>query len=773
MGIAKEKLSELDRIRIACNLFELKDQDKNRNELQGLCPIHGEKNTSFSYNYEKDVFHCLSCNASGDLVKLWSKVKGYTDIEGFKAFCNEYGISDPAKQKKKELPPLNNSFYKLGELPEPWIKRLYLIRGWSPEVIKKTGIRLQTMYQCKKTGQLNTLKKPERIAIPIKDTAGNITNIRLYLPGAKKMKIISWGSAYGSAKLFPSTPEKDKTVLLCEGESDTLCALSYGFNAITQTSKPRKWSKDHLSQFKGRNVVIAYDADKAGQNFAYKFAGPELLKVAKSVRVIVWPDFMGKMQDGNWPNDHGQDLTDFFIKHCKEKSDLQELIDSAVLFKAPKNEIQSQALDFYSRGVNDRLSFKPRLLADKILSEIDLLSDPKSGLLYSWNNEFWETSHENYIKARCIKLLGSESQQSRVNDAVFQATMLSTIERDRSVNDMQEWICLKNGMFNLDTHELKPHDKEFYSTLQVNVSYDSDSTKTCSRWLKYLDETVKTQEAIMQLQEFMGYCLTWDTSLSKCLILIGKGGDGKSQYLKILRELVGPENCSAVAFQDLEKDFSRSSLYMKSVNISTEIGKDVLKSPYFKAIVTGDPIDGCFKHKDSFTFTPTVKLAFAANDLPKVLDNSDGFFRRLLPVHFKTQFLENDSKTDPDLFDKLKAELSEIFMWALVGLERLRKQKRFTKSEETDDIIMNYRRLNNPVVCFVEDECIVDSVHSIKKKDLYDSYESYCSDGNYRCFSKENFFKELYAALSNIKQSRMSVEGKREYYVKGIQLNAE
>jgi len=770
MGIAKDKLTELDRIRIACNLFELKDQDKNRKELQGLCPIHGESNPSFSYNYEKDVFHCLSCTASGDLVKLWSKVKGYTDIEGFKAFCNEYGLSDTEKQKKnKELPPLNNAFYKLGELPEPWIKRLYLKRGWTPEIIKKIGIRLQTMYQCRKTGQLKSLKKPQRIAIPIKDKVGNITNVRLYLPGAKKMKIISWGSAYGSAKLFPPTPEKDKTVLLCEGESDTLCALSYGFNAITQTSKPKKWSKDHLKEFKGRDVVIAYDADKAGQKFAYSFAGPQLFNVAKSVRVLVWPDYMGKLQDGNWPNDHGQDLTDFFIKHCKEKSDLQELIDSAVL--SDLSEINDKSIEFFSRGVNDRLSFKPRLLADKILSETDLLSDPKSGLLYSWNNEFWETSHENYIKERCIKLLGNESQQSRVNDAVFQATMLSTIDKDRSVNDMQEWICLKNGMFNLDTHELKPHDKVFNSTLQLNISFDPDSKKTCDRWLTYLDETVETQEAIMQLQEFMGYCLTWDTSLSKCLILIGKGADGKSLYLKTLRELVGPENCSAVAFQDLEKDFSRSSLYMKSVNISTEIGKDALKSPYFKAIVTGDPIDGCFKHKDSFTFTPTVKLAFAANELPRVLDNSDGFFRRLLPVHFKNQFKENDSKTDPDLLEKLKDELSEIFMWALVGLERLRKQKRFTQSVETDDIILNYRRLNNPVVCFVEDNCSIVKGSKVPKDDIYKSFEKYCLNGNYRCHSRENFFKELHTVMNNLENCRPSVNGKRINAVKGIQLN--
>ena len=32
--------------------------------------------------------------------------------------------------------------------------------------------------------------------------------------------------------------------------------------------------------------------------------------------------------DGNWPDDHGQDLTDFFVKHGKTSQDLQALIDA-------------------------------------------------------------------------------------------------------------------------------------------------------------------------------------------------------------------------------------------------------------------------------------------------------------------------------------------------------------------------------------------------------------------------------------------------------------
>ena len=92
MGIALKHLSEAKRAEIARSLYKVTFGDKNRGKIIGLCPIHNENNPSFSYNYKKDVYKCLSCNADGDLLKLWSEVRGLGQKEGFRAFCTEYGI---------------------------------------------------------------------------------------------------------------------------------------------------------------------------------------------------------------------------------------------------------------------------------------------------------------------------------------------------------------------------------------------------------------------------------------------------------------------------------------------------------------------------------------------------------------------------------------------------------------------------------------------------------------------------------------------------------
>ena len=92
MGFAANHCDEGRRRDIARSLFTVTSVNETKGELHGLCPIHNESNPSFSYNYKKDVYKCLSCNADGDLVRLWSEVKGLGQKEGFKSFCAAFGI---------------------------------------------------------------------------------------------------------------------------------------------------------------------------------------------------------------------------------------------------------------------------------------------------------------------------------------------------------------------------------------------------------------------------------------------------------------------------------------------------------------------------------------------------------------------------------------------------------------------------------------------------------------------------------------------------------
>ncbi len=777
MGAAKKYLAEGHREDIARGLFKVTSQESGKGELHGLCPIHNEKRPSFSYNYKKDQYNCLSCGASGDLIKLFCLVKGFDQKKGFKEFCRINGIETSGKvthKSKKAIKDdikkddLESAFNMFPKLPGPWLKRLKVQRGWTKETLDAQDIRLQTHYRRKEDGKLIKLKYPERIAIPIRDKNGNFYNIRLYKLNAEAMKIISWGKGYGSSRLFPAVPDPKGYILLCEGEQDTLCALSHGFNAITQTSKRKVWPKNHKEVFRDRDVVIAYDADQAGQKYA-AFAADSLADTAASIRILTWPDEMGRQKDGTWPENHGEDLTDFFVKYRREPADLQDLVDQAVVYEK-KSESSGGYMEFFEIVGRGQLLFRPVLLAKRILQDMALLTDPQTGLQYIFNGRYWEPIADEYIADQCIKRLGIEAKQSRIKDAAFLIRNMSAIQRGRELNDRSEWICLKNCMFNLYSGETRPHDKNYNTTIGLNIEFNPDQPTACQRWIQYLDEVVKTPEVIDQLQEFAGYCLTRDVGYGKCLMLVGPGADGKSVFLKTLRKLVGPDNCSAVSFQELEDQFVRSGLYGKLLNISTEVGNRALESSYFKAIVTGDPITAAFKHKNQFTWVPYCKLALAGNKLPRIKDNSDGFHRRILPVQFKQQFLDGG---DLELENKIEAELSGIFLWAVAGLHRLRQQKKFTDCQETQDLLFDYRRSNNPILSFVEDECILDDDSEVTKDDLYKAFKTYCSTNGFIAFNKNNFYRELYLAVTNIHQYRARNGKKRTNKLKGIALESE
>jgi putative DNA primase/helicase len=273
---------------------------------------------------------------------------------------------------------------------------LRLRRGWSRDVVEKLGIRLLTHYR-KATSpyKLFSIQERRRLAIPIRDDAGTLWNIRTYYPflediPPKGSKMLSWANGHGHARLFPAanTLRPEGPVILCEGESDTICALSHGLNAITQTSKTTYWPEEHTKALTGRDVYIAYDADKPGQEYARK-AAKSLQAAGCTVYIITWPDYMGRQSDGDWPEKDGQDLTDFFVKHHKEVHEFTVLLEKARNVQQVPDAQQDNKKNwqrFFRHSASGRWSFGEKLLADYLIESQPMLYHDKSGQLYRWEN---------------------------------------------------------------------------------------------------------------------------------------------------------------------------------------------------------------------------------------------------------------------------------------------------------------------------------------------------------------------------------------------------
>lgn len=444
----------------------------------------------------------------------------------------------------------------------------------------------------------------------------------------------------------------------------------------------------------------------------------------------------------HYPANHGQDLTDWFISHGRSVSDLTDLLASAVTIEKPQAPEIDPGVARFFKGRR----FAPALLAKAIMEDLDIVSDPLTGLVYRWEGRFWEPYDLSYVRMKALQMLGDEGGSAKAADVANMVRDLSTLPVGRKMNDNPDLICLESGMFNLVTGDLLPHEKTLYATHMLPIAFDPKNIPDCPIWKKSLPQWNPDLGVQRELQKFFGYCLTRETRYEKMLLLYGPGGDGKSTVMKILRALIGEENCSHIPMGRLEDQFYLSRLVNKLVNMFTEVESKAMQSQELKAIISGDHCTAAFKNRDPFDFQPFCKLVYSTNRLPKILDNSDGFFRRVMVVEFKGQFVKKGA-ADIFLQDELLKELPGIFAWALVGLEMLREEGGFRESEGMLESLADYKRVNNNVLYFIERHIEADPSGRVIKGRVYEEYARRCKSWNLMPMGEPHFCKEFVRLL--------------------------
>ena len=108
-----------------------------------------------------------------------------------------------------------------------------------------------------------------------------------------------------------------------------------------------------------------------------------------------------------------------------------------------------------------------------------------------------------------------------------------------------------------------------------------------------------------------------------------------------------------------------------------------------------------------------------------------------------------DRVDDPDLAEKMKAEIEGIFLWVFAGLQRLVANNfKFTESQRTRENRESVKRDNNNVFDFLESEGYIrlKADASISSKDCYDIYRMWCEENNLTALKRRSFSDALVAA---------------------------
>ncbi len=285
----------------------------------GLCPFHTEKTPSFSVNAQEGFYYCFGCQASGDAITFVRATEHMDFADAVRFLADRAGVvlheTEEGTADRKRRTELFDAMAKavawyherLLSAPDAGRARDYLrsrgydgaiVRrfqlGWAPDewdaMTSALGLPAQVATDAglgfvNRAGRLQDSFRA-RVLFPIFDPSGRAVAI-----GGRILPLTGDGtpSAAGRAepkyKNSPETPiySKRRTlyalnwakhdvvatgeVVVCEGYTDVIGCFTAGVERAVATCGTAL-GEDHfrlLHNF-GRRIVLAYDADQAGQS---------------------------------------------------------------------------------------------------------------------------------------------------------------------------------------------------------------------------------------------------------------------------------------------------------------------------------------------------------------------------------------------------------------------------------------------------------------------------------------------------------------------------
>lgn len=384
-------------------------------------------------------------------------------------------------------------------------------------------------------------------------------------------------------------------------------------------------------------------------------------------------------------------------------------------------------------------------------------------IIYSELDEKNGTDMTKQFQKHCKKSRSCNSKTNMLHEFEhYNPIVPSMLDRNKF------YLNCKNGIVDLKSCELMPHDREALMTKMADCEYDFSSTKP-EKWLEFLDTVFNhDRDLIRYVQKAVGYSLSGSTSEQCAFFLYGTGSNGKSTFLEVIRSILGdyatniqPQTImikpvSSGATGDIAR--LKGARFVTSVepNEGMRIDEGLLKQ------LTGDDIITARKlYGEEFEFKPEFKLWIATNHKPVIRGTDTGIWRRIHLIPFTVHI--PDDKKDKHLKEKLAEEFPAILSWAVKGFQ-LWLDEGLEKPETVMQAVSEYRHEMDIISAFIDSCCTAGG--EIKSSELYIAYAKWADENNEYKMSNTKFGAEM--------QKRYKKEKKRNanFYI-GISLETE
>ena len=220
----------------------------------------------------------------------------------------------------------------------------------------------------------------------------------------------------------------------------------------------------------------------------------------------------------------------------------------------------------------------------------------------------------------------------------------------------QDLIAVNNGIFNYKTKQLMPFSPDYIFMAKSKVNYiqnainpiihnpDDGTDWDVESWMKDLNDD---QEIVNVLWEVLGAIIRPNVAWNKSAWFYSEtGNNGKGTLCELMRQLCGDGTYASIPLSDMGKDFMLEPLTRATAIIVDEndVGTYIDKAANLKALITGDTIQINRKFKIPIPYQFHGFMVQCLNEMPRIKDKSDSFFRRQLFIPFEKCFTGAERK---------------------------------------------------------------------------------------------------------------------------------